>query len=147
MSATPYRAITWAPDELLSEDKMDQLLNNVQWIYENTPRATYSLSDSVVRAENVRLACGRVTIPAVKSDNSGANVSFPNFFSPGCTPIITTGVVSKGQRHVFCVVNGLGEALQPDYRGFGIWINVAEPDKTKDLIQATMYLNWMAMGY
>ena len=146
MPATPYRAINWTPNELVAEDKMDQLANNVQWLHDNTPRALYTLPSGLRRVEGVRIAGGRVMIHKRKSDTASVAVRFGNFFSNNCEPIITTGIVTQGQRKIFCVINGIGQ-LQPDHRGFEAHVEIAADAKKNDKIARSFFVTWQALGY
>lgn len=142
-----FKAVNWSANELLGHSKTDQMSNNAEWLYNHTPRAIYTLPSGVRRTQGVRIVSGRAVIPAQKSDTAGANVRFGNFFSARCEPIITTGVVAKGQAHIFCVINGLGDRLQPDHTGFHLVVNVAAEKKANDKIARTMYVSYTAMGY
>lgn len=146
MAATPFRAINWSPNELIGEDKMDQMAANMNWLRDNTPRAVYTLPSGVRRVEGLRMAAGRVLISARKSDSATASVRFGNFFSARCQPIITTGIVATQQEKIFCIVNGFGE-LHPDHRGFEVQVNVAADLDKNDFIKRSFYVTWQAMGY
>lgn len=148
MAATPFRAISWEPTELVTEAKMDQLASNQRWLYENSPRALYSLPSGAKRAEGVKIMAGKAYIaPNTKGDTRTVNVGFANFFSSGCQPIVTTGIISGAQDRIFCVTNGLGSALHPDHRGFQITVNIAAELKKNDKIKSAFYVAWQAMGY
>lgn len=148
MTAKPYRAINFTAEDLIGDDKMEQLANNIQWLYENTARTTYMLPSGLHRTENIRLAAGRGIINAnTKSDGARIAVNFGNLFSQGCDPLVTTGINSSFQTRVFCVINGLGTRISPDYRGFNIYVNIAAESKKNDRIKKGFYVNWMAMGY
>ena len=126
---------------------MDQLANNVQWLFENTPRAMYTLPSGLRRVEGVRMSAGRVLIPRrTKSDTASATVRFGNFFSSSCEPIITTGIVTTHQRKIFVIINGIGR-LNPDHTGFQVEVEVAAEGKKKDKIANSFYVTWQALGY
>lgn len=142
-----FKAVNWTPNELLAEAKTDQLGDNGEWLYVNTPRAIYTLPGGLRRVDGVRIASGRVFIAKKdKSDSDTATVRFGNFFTARCDPIITTGIVSEHQRKIFCVVSGIGQ-LQPDNRGFQVGVNIAAESKKKDVIAHSFYVSWQAMGY
>jgi len=148
MAAEPYRAVNWSPNEVIGEDKMDQMSANMNWLRDNTPRAVYTLPSGLRRVEGVRIASGRVMIAARKSDDGSATVQFNNFFSARCQPNITTGIVAAGiPNRVFCFINGIGDVLAPDERGFQVWVNIASESKKTDRINKSFYVHWQAMGY
>ena len=142
-----FKAVNWSPNELLAEAKTDQMADNATWLYNNTPRAIYTLPGGIRRVEGVRLAAGRAVITRRKADYAGVSIYFGNFFSMRCEPIITTGVVSIGQTKVFCTINGLGNRVQPDHTGFNAWVQVAAATKKDDKIARTKYVTWEGRSY
>lgn len=141
-----FSAINWTPNEQIGERKMDQMTDNAEWLYKFSPRAIYTLPGGLRRTEGVKIASGRVLITKRNSDSASAEVRFGNFFSSGCEPNITTGVVSVGQAKIFCVTNGIGTLL-PDSRGFQVGVNIAADVKKRDKIMNSFYVTWSAMGY
>lgn len=142
-----FKAVNWTPNELLAEAKTDQMGDNADYLFANTPRAIYTLPGGLRRAQGVKIASGRVLISKdPKSDSASATVRFGNFFTANCDPIITTGIVSEGQAKIFCVINGIGQ-LQPDNTGFQVGVNIAAESKKKDKISYSFYIAWQAMGY
>lgn len=142
---TVFKAITWSPNELIGEPKMDTLVSNSEFLFYNTPRALYTLP-GITRVEGVKLASGRGIITARAEDTAGLTISFGNFFSSGCEPIITTGIVAEGETAIFCVINGISTAT-PDNTGFQVEVNVATTNAAVDRFVRNVYINWMAMGY
>jgi hypothetical protein len=143
-----FRAVNWTPNEIIDDPKMDVIVANADYLYVNTPRAIYTLPGGISRDEGVKIASGRVMIPKnMKSDTATVEVRFGNFFSSRCEPIITTGVITKGQVRTFCVINGLGGKLQPDSRGFNVSVNIGAEAKKNDKILRSFYVAWQAIGY
>ena len=141
-----FKAMNWTPNEQVGGRKMDTLADNTEWLYDNTPRAIYTLPGGIRRVEGIKIASGRVVITKRTSDTAAVEVRFGNFFSSRCEPNITTGVVASGQARIFCVIRGIGRLL-PDHRGFQTVVNVAAEAKKNDKIASTMYVSWQAMGY
>lgn len=142
-----FKAVNWTPNELLAEAKTDQMSDNADYLFANTPRAVYTLPGGLRRAQGIKIASGRVLIAkTLKSDSASATVRFGNFFTANCDPIVTTGIVSEGQRKIFCVINGIGQ-LQPDNTGFQVGVNIAAESKKTDKIATSFYVAWQAMGY
>lgn len=142
-----FRAVNWTPGEMISDPKADQMTENAQWLFENTPRAIYTLPGGLRRVEGVKVAAGRVVIGRrPKTDSANETVRFGNYFSPRCEPIITTGIVSEHQTKIFCTISGIGK-LQPDSRGFEVGVNIAADKKKNDKIARSFFVTWQAMGY
>lgn len=149
MASTPYRAVSWEPLDLVGDDKMDQLANNIQYVYENTPRIKYTTPEGIRRFEGIKIASGRVVIPKKpKSDAASIAVRFGNFFSPGCEPNVTTGLNLPVHIPVTVSFRGFeGTGLIPDHNGFQINVKVNESKKDKDNISRSFLVHWSAQGY
>lgn len=147
MAATPFKPISWSPTEIITEEKMDQYANNVQWVKENKPDALYTLPGGTKRYTQVKVCAGRVIIPPdAKSDTATVRVNFPNFFSSKCQPLVTTGIVSNFTR-TFCTINGIN-SLIPDDTGFEVQVmKFSGNSKEKTNINKSFYVNWIAVGY
>jgi hypothetical protein len=140
-----FKALNWSPNEMIGEAKMDTMTDNSEFLFANTPRALYTLP-GIARVEGVRIASGRALFTARNTDSAGVTVTFGNFFSNGCQPIITNGIMSEGQIMIFAVIHGIG-VLVPDNSGFQIEVNIAQTDKKLDKITRAFYVSWQAMGY
>jgi hypothetical protein len=121
------------------------MADNVQWLYEHTPRALYT-TPRLKREEGVRIVCGKVAFQKRNNDQAEETVHFNNFFSRLCQPVVTTGVMSNGQRKIFVVHRGLTQ-LQPNHQGFRLSVEIAADTKKRDKIGKQFYVTWMAMGY
>ena len=139
MTATTFKPISWNERELISDEKMSQIANNSQWLFENTPRANYT-AFGVNRATGVKMACGIIVMGSVKSVTSSKPVYFGNFFSAASHPIVTTGLTTNSIRKIFTVVTGLG-ALHPDQRGFLVTC------EGMSNLERAFYVTWQAMGF
>jgi hypothetical protein len=142
MAATPYKPVSWSPNELITEDKLDQIANNSQWLFENTPRVSYN-AFNLNRTTGVKIACGTVLFNGSKTAYQTKPVYFSNFFSAASKPIVTTGVISF-QRRTFVVTNGFG-VYSPDSRGFEMIVECESTSVNK--IERDFYVSWMAMGF
>lgn len=145
MTTTAFKAVSFSPNELISDPKMDIITDNEDFLFRNTPRAIYTLP-GIARVEGVRFASGRALISRSVSDSASVDVTFGNYFSNGCQPIITNGIISDNQTQVFCVVHGIGKII-PDHTGFRIEVNIAATNKKLDKIARGFYVTWTAMGY
>ena len=146
MPATPYVWVPWNQFEVVSNEKMAQLANNVDWLYTNTPQALWTIG--VSRTEGIRICSGKVTIAQnKKSDRATVNVRFPGgVFSPGCEPVVTTSLVVAGQKKIFQTVGGIGKTF-PDETGFSVSVEVSSATKKTDKLLDTLYVYWTAVGY
>lgn len=147
MAISEFVGTTWQPLDLIDETKMDDMANGIQWVHDNTPRAKVDIGSGGARSIGVKIASGRVTVPRnMKKDADTVPARFGGFFSPGCSPTITTGIASPMQTNIFVTFRGLSR-LQPDHNGMTIEIEVGEKDGEKTKIRRSFQVHWIALGY
>lgn len=145
MSATPYRPVTWGDNDPLFTDKLNAMTNNDQWLFENMPTMFYN-AYNLKRTTGLKMASGLVIIPASRSYWGAAVVYFGDFFSQGCHPVVTTGLIHQGQLRMHVGVRGIS-TMHPDNRGFTASVCVNEATAVNNYITKYVYVTWMAMGY
>lgn len=147
MPATPFRTVPWAANSVVTEDKLDQLQDNNQWLLENTPRGRYFRVDGGRKNIDIILVAGKTkVIKDPKSYMGRSTVKFGKAFHPDCHPNVTTGIISDTKRKIFCIVQGLGTDLLPNATGFEI---VIDTSNTLDdfNVARTFFVSWHAFGY
>lgn len=144
--ASSWSAVSWQPSEVITDDKMNQDSSNVQWVKDNTPRATWNGPDGGRRAQGVVIVGGIAIVTPRAANFAGVQINFGASFGTGCKPVITTGIVNNFQTKVFCRVVGIGRT-QPDHNGFEARVQVSANDKENDKIADNIYVHYMAMGY
>lgn len=145
MAQTPFKVISWSPNELVSDDKLDAMVSNDNWLRDNMTQGYYT-GHGVARKEGVKIAGGLALITARKADTAAKRVDFNNFFLSVCKPIVTTGIISGQQRRIWCTVDGIGK-LHPDNRGFFVNVAIHAEHKKNRRIARNMYVSWQALGY
>lgn len=149
-SPTPaFKATNWSQAELIEQKKANVTNNNIDWLFNNTPRAVYTLpggSRDLRRAEGVKIASGRVIIAAPTENNASGEVRFGNFFSTGCEPNVTTGIIASFPG-IVCSLSGIGGGI-PDQRGIVVKVAIADWMRaTRPSFGETIYVSFNAMGY
>lgn len=96
----------FSDDEVLTDDKMNQVQSNLNWIRENTPRAKYSYDTGAFKTTNIFIMGGKVSGEFASEWWHGAGdrslfgekiVSFPESFAADCIPAVTFGVRDWGE--------------------------------------------------
>lgn len=142
----PYKPTSWTDNEALSVEKLNQMTNNDQWLYENAPRAKYIGSGT--KTAGVKILGARVLIGPRTTAVGTADIYFGSMFSTGCTPIITATVVpTNWQRRYFVSVNSLIGTPVPDHSGARITITSAEIAAANCKIGANVYVYIHAIGW
>lgn len=145
MPASPYKATTWG-DEPVYKDKLNQMVNNDQWIYENMPRVNFS-TYGIKRTNGIKVLAGIAIAPAALSVNSKTTYNFGTFFSSGCKPVIVTGTQptsGRGRYHV--VFRGIGTPY-PDHRGMEVTASTDELVAKNNVMDARVYVHFVAIGW
>lgn len=145
MAATPFKVVSWSPDDPITDEKMDAMVSNDNWLRDNSVRGLYT-GHGVRRKEGVKIASGLALIHSRKQNTASKRVEFNGFFLSVCRPVVTTGLVSSSQRMVFVSIDGLG-TMHPDNRGFNAHVLVTANDKKNRRIKRNMYVSWHAVGY
>ena len=136
--------MTWG-EEPVTKEKLDQMANNDQWLFENNVRMLYN-GYGVKKPSGVKIMAAILIIGAVHAVNRSGTFNFGSFFTSGCMPIITTAmnpVGGNGTSWGFdLTIKGIGMAT-PDYRGFVATIYSTPTSNADDLA----YVHFMAMGW
>jgi len=146
MAATPFKVISWSPNEPITDEKLDAMVSNDNWLKQNMVTGLYG-AYSKRRDEGVRITSGLVLITSRRQATASANVNFGGFFSPGCRPVVTTGIISKGQRRIFLTIDGPGTELHPTPQGFQVHVEIDAAKKAYLKIKRNFYVTWAAMGF
>lgn len=145
MASTPFKVVSWSPLEPITDEKLDAMVSNDNWLRDNSVRGRYS-SHGIERTEGIRIAAGLVLIPAGRRGYRRRYVNLGDFFSQGCRPIVTTGVISTSQRKIFATVDGPGSKPHPQREGFQVHV-AAESRSKKRRIKRNFYVAWHALGF
>lgn len=140
-----FEIVDWSDGDITTE-KLDQLNENDQFLYDNTPDIHYEF-DSIVKVEDIKIWAGYVVLPASGNSSTRKEVYFPNgFFSNGATPIINAQLIARSYARLFLDLRGLGGKTHPNHQGF-----VAEahfPDsETGSRFNESVVLHCQAIGY
>lgn len=145
MASTPFKVVSWAPLDPITDEKLDAMVSNDNWLFDNMVRARYG-ANGVSRDTGIRIASGLALITSGKSAEKSRSVTFGNYFSDSCKPVVTTGIVSGSQRQIFATIDGPGSNPQPTRDGFQVHVHVNSNNKKKK-ISRNFYVSWHALGY
>lgn len=140
-----FKVISWAPLEPITDEKLDAMVSNDNYLRDNMVTGQYG-GYSVKRTTGIRVLTGLVTITASKTNTQSRSVSFGNYFSQACRPIITTGVISTSQRMIFPTIDGPGTQAHPTRDGFQVHVYVDSTAKKKKITR-NFYVSWHAIGF
>ena len=145
MASEEFKVISWSPLDPITDEKLDAMVSNDNWLRDNMARAQYA-ANGVHRDVGVRIASGLALITAGTKAAKSKDVNFGSYFSESWKPIVTTGIVSASQRQIFATIDGPGSAPQPTRDGFQVHVFVPATSGRKK-IQRNCYVSWHAIGY
>lgn len=146
MPVTSYKPVYWG-EEPTTSAKLNQMVNNTQWVYENMPRIQYS-AYGVKKSNSVKMIAGTVVVPANGALWSSADVSFGNYFTPGCKPVVVTArQPTNGKWRFHHLVRGFSDNT-PDHRGVRMAIGADYFGTTvKNVVDAPQVIHYLAIGW
>jgi hypothetical protein len=149
LAATPYKPISFSPNEFLTRAKLNAMTNNDQWLFENTIRGSYS-AHNIRRSAGIKIAAGVATFAPTTTGGRWVPIYFGSFFSVGCRPVVVATPTGNGSGRLLCAVTSLNANASAfaDHVGFAMWMT---PDAgvTASLarIYRTVYGSWIAVGW
>lgn len=150
MAVSGYRPVGWNDNEPTFTEKLRQMVQNEQWLFENTVRMTYNHEGlEVRRSEGMKIASGVKPIIVNGSSQYIVPVEFGNFFSTACNPVVVVGgVVNRNsvRCHTGARAFNLGQHI--NYQGFEL---IAAVDQTQygdqNIMPTNFYVPWIAVGF
>lgn len=149
MAQNDFVPVSWN-GEAVSTDKLNQMANNDQFLFDRTPlvRYVYQGAQNITRDNSVKMLAGKTPFTP-SSDNNWVRqaIYFGSFFSSGCVPVVTCTVETQGGERRDISIHGLGGvSTDIDINGFEatIWIGAGSGD-TK--VSTSGWVHWMAVGY
>jgi hypothetical protein len=141
MSATPYQPVSFN-GEMITTQKMNQMANNDQWLFENSPRIRYN-ANGLVRDASLKVMAGKTPYPLVSLNYVYQAVYFGSFFSAGCKPVITATIEapSGGHRNRVMIYGLTGGEV--DNTGFQAVVTT----EAAPTLGPAGFIHWQAVGY
>lgn len=144
-----FRAFSWQPIDLLSQDYLNTVNGNIQALHNYMPRTAYGGEEGTIAyRQSVKILSGRKLIAPTgkKKDSRDVNVQFASFFSGGCRPNISTGINANIQNNIYVTFSGNGSLL-PDNTGMTIHVQVAKEADEKSHLARRIFVHYNAIGY
>lgn len=145
MATSDYNPVSWN-GEPITTDKLNQMCNNTQFIFDRTPRVRYT-NEKLVRDQSIKVLAGKTAYAQSDEDNEWVTISFGNFFSAGCVPVVTATAEPLGYfRRMAIAVSGL-DFNNLDNSGFQAIVWNGEVAASNIKIDSTGWIHWVAVGY
>jgi hypothetical protein len=145
LAVTSYKGVTWG-DEMIATSKLNQMAQNDQWLFENSPQVTYK-ANGITRVKGIKIAAGRVLCTKTGTNKESHTVNFGSFFTTGCSPIIVHSMLHYGEVRVHWGHKGIGSRALPDHTGFELLGSVDQYSLKVNFLTRNYYIDWIAIGY
>lgn len=141
---TTYKPITWNQGEYVTRDKLQAMVNNDDYLLENMPRVRYTWG--INNDLKNKILAGRITVPSAKQEYFNVKLDLPNYFTPGCSPIVVATPVSNQEDEVHITVHG-SWVDKPSATDIVLRGRLSSSSGKKKYIERTIYVDWIAVGY
>lgn len=150
MAQNDFVPVSWN-GESISTDKLNQMANNDQFLFDRTPLVRYAFQggqQTITRDNSVKIISGKTPfVPSANTDWIRQNIYFGTFFSAGCSPVVTATVETQGPERRTVSIHGLGGLnTDIDINGFVAHVWVAS-DTGNPYVSTSGFIHWIAVGY
>lgn len=140
-----YQDVTFADDQLLDASTMQTIAGDLRYLYDNMPAVYYRAYD-VKKNTGMKIACGVVQMVPHKIAGIGRDVSFGNYFSASCRPVVVTDHAGTGDTVMRIAAQG-GASNIINHTGFRVFLHNMESGKVKSYFPVSQYIHWIAIGW
>lgn len=131
----------------MATDKLNQMQNNTQYVYENMPVTQYN-AYGIKKNNSVKVLAGIFTVAPSNGLWASGVVEFGSFFSAGCNPVIVTGQQpTHASWRYHLILKGIG-GYYPDHRGVEFHVGADYyGTTTKNVVDGRVYVHYIAIGW
>lgn len=127
--------------EPLTTAKLNQVANNVQYLFERSPRLRYT-GGGITRDNALKVITGKTAFTAANVQWVTTPIYFGSYFTAGCRPSVVCQVEPGGllRRKEVTIIGFNG---QVDHTGFQAIVYTSETNK----IDKAGWIHWIATGF
>lgn len=142
-----YKKLNWAPAELVSSSKLNDMIGNSDWLYQNQINGYYDVL-GLVRDSGLTIRTGYVKGIATENSGYGLNVYYSRPFLPGVRPVVVTTMAfgTDAAMSIIHSIQGLNGSAIPDHTGFSIWTAQIRPAGAPTKFKGSQYFGYLALG-
>lgn len=141
MAMNEFVPMSWN-GEPISTDKLNQMCNNTQYLFDRSPRIRYA-TNGITRDTGLKVLAGKTSYPTVQANYVYLPVYFGSFFSSGCRPVVVATVEAPfgGHRNRVMVYGFNG--VEIDQTGFQAVVTT----EAVPTLGPGGWVHWSAVGY
>lgn len=140
--------VTYRPNDAVDNQGLNQLVHNVNYVYENLTPIRFSAYGNSARTSGLRIACGVVSIgPDESAMRVTRTVTFGSFFTVGAKPVVVATQATTDRVRSMTTIRGMsGGEIAPSHVGFHV--SVSHQLGTTELTFARIqYVHYIAIGF
>ena len=147
MPITSFKSLLWGRGESVTSEKLNQMVNNSQYLFEQMPK-TYYNTYGIKKTSGLKILAGIISIAPSNALWTSGRVEFGSYFTPGCKPVVVTGhqpTAAKWRYHT--IVKGIG-TYYPDHRGIELHVGADYyGTSTKNVVMERQYVHYIVLGW
>lgn len=141
-----YKRLNWGDHEPLFSDKLNNMVANDDWLYQNMLTGYYNVL-GITRDSGLSARVGYVKGINTPNLSFFASHYYSKPFIPGTRPIVVTGVLSAASMRIMTGVKGLDQRAIPDHRGFLVHFSQAvEAGGVQNKFDGEFYAGYVSIG-
>lgn len=144
MLQMPYEPVTWNSNDSGSTDKLQQMAENDEALYEMAVDTYYGGVFGPVES-GIKIWAGSFRLPITGTDRSIIQVNFEGFFAPECRPVVNCTLGRRQTNRMWVSVKGPGAENWPVNNQCEIHA-IVDPDADYKFAQ-NLPVHVIAIGY
>lgn len=143
--ASVYKHIGWGPNEPVSTLKLNDMIANSDWLFQNALTGYYDVL-GIVRDSGLSMRTGY--IKALQTEDTGVFIGsyYSRPFIPGVRPVVLTGMACDNYFGLLHATKGLDGRAIPDHRGFNLMLWQLRDPGGPTKFQGDQNISYMAIA-
>lgn len=142
-----YKRLNWAPGELLSSTKLNDMIANADYLFQNQINGYYDVL-GLVRDSGLTIRAGYAKGLTTEAGGYGLDVYYSRPFLPGVRPVVLANLCfghGDAMKIIFAI-QGLNGSAIPDHTGFQIWTTQFRDAGGPTKFTPGQYFSYIAIG-
>lgn len=141
----PYKRLGWGPGEFIATSKLNDMIGNSDWLFQNSVTAYYDAL-GITRDSGLTIRTGY--IKSIKTEDQGVFIGcyYARPFLPGSRPVVLTSIASDSFIGIYHGVKGFDGRSVPDHRGFNLNLAQVRDPGGPSKFTGTQYIAYLAIA-
>lgn len=140
-----YKHIGWGPNEPVSTLKLNDMIANSDWLFQNALTGYYDVL-GIVRDSGLSMRTGYIKALQTEDDGVFIGSYYSRPFIPGVRPVVLTGMACDNYFGMLHATKGLDGRAIPDHRGFNLMLWQLRDPGGPTKFQGDQNISYMAIA-